>query len=177
MVMHFLTYVNFYTNSLWNNFILLFHFASEILRKDKWKMMIMTIKWLKERDFVEAHSSAWQCGCDPRLHWGHSVSSVTFQARLTHWGRDKMADIFQTTFSHAFSWMKNVWIFIKISMKFVPKGPIDKIPSLVQIMAWRRPGDKPLSETMMVSLLMHICGTRPHWFKVYQVVCQIRLMR
>ena len=25
---------------------------------------------------------------------------------LTHWGRDKMADIFQTTFSSAFSWMK-----------------------------------------------------------------------
>ena len=25
---------------------------------------------------------------------------------LTHWGRDKMAAIFQTTFSNAFSWMK-----------------------------------------------------------------------
>ena len=25
---------------------------------------------------------------------------------LTHWGRDKMADIIQTTFSNAFSWMK-----------------------------------------------------------------------
>ena len=34
----------------------------------------------------------------------------------------------------------------KISMKFVPKGPINNIPALVQIMAWRRPGDKPLSE-------------------------------
>ena len=31
-------------------------------------------------------------------------------------------------------------------MKFVPKGPINNIPALVQIMAWRRPGDKPLSE-------------------------------
>ena len=30
-------------------------------------------------------------------------------------------------------------------------------------MAWRRPGDKPLSEPMMVSLLMHICVTRPQW--------------
>ena len=28
-------------------------------------------------------------------------------------------------------------------------------------MAWRRPGDKPLSEPMMVSLPMHICVTRP----------------
>ena len=29
-------------------------------------------------------------------------------------------------------------------------------PALFQIMAWRRPGAKPLSETMMVSLLTHI---------------------
>ena len=32
-------------------------------------------------------------------------------------------------------------------------------------MAWRRPGDKPLSELMMVSLLTHICVTRPQWVK------------
>ena len=32
-------------------------------------------------------------------------------------------------------------------------------------MAWRRPGDKPLSEQMMVSLLTHICVTRPQWIK------------
>ena len=30
-------------------------------------------------------------------------------------------------------------------------------------MAWRRPGDKPLSESMMVSLPTHICITRPQW--------------
>ena len=57
----------------------------------------------------------------------------------------------------------NVTISIKISLKFVPKGPINNNPSLVQIMAWRRSGDKPLSEPMMVSLLTHICVTRPQW--------------
>ena len=50
---------------------------------------------------------------------------------------------------------------IKNSLKFVPKGPINDIPALVQIMAWRRPGDKPLSEPMLVSLPTHICVTRP----------------
>ena len=40
---------------------------------------------------------------------------------------------------------------------------INNIPALVQIMAWRRPGDKPLSEPMMVNLLTHICVTRPQW--------------
>ena len=31
---------------------------------------------------------------------------------------------------------ENVGISIKISLKFVPKGPINSIPALVQIMAW-----------------------------------------
>ena len=55
---------------------------------------------------------------------------------------------------------ENVRISIKISLKFVPKGPINNIPALVQIMAWRRPGDKPLSEPMVVILVTHICVTR-----------------
>ena len=34
---------------------------------------------------------------------------------------------------------ENVRISIKISLKFVPKVPINNIPALFQIMAWRRP--------------------------------------
>ena len=60
---------------------------------------------------------------------------------------------------------ENILIPIKISLKFVPEGSINNIPSLVQIMAWRRRGDKPLSETMMVDLPTHICVTRPQWVK------------
>ena len=52
---------------------------------------------------------------------------------------------------------------ILISLKFVPKGPINNIPALVQIMAWRLPGDKPLVEPMVVRLPTHICITRPQW--------------
>ena len=58
---------------------------------------------------------------------------------------------------------ENVIILIKISLKFVHNGPINNIPALVQIMAWRRPGDKPLSESMMVRLATHICVTPPQW--------------
>ena len=61
---------------------------------------------------------------------------------------------------------ENAWIPIKISLKFVPHGPINNISALVQIMAWRRPGDKPLSGPMMVRLPMHICITRPQWVKL-----------
>ena len=58
---------------------------------------------------------------------------------------------------------ENVWISIKISLKFVPRGPINNVPKLVQIMAWRRPGDKSLSELVVVSLLTYIWVTRPQW--------------
>ena len=58
-------------------------------------------------------------------------------------------------------WNENAWILIKISLKVVPWGPINNIPALFQIMAWCQPGDKPLSEPVMVRLLMHICFTRP----------------
>ena len=73
-------------------------------------------------------------------------------------GRHFPDDIFKCIFLN-----ENVWISMKISLKFVPKVPINDIPALVQIMAWRRPGDKPLSEQMMVSLFSHICVTGPQW--------------
>ena len=60
---------------------------------------------------------------------------------------------------------ENAWISLEISLNFVPKVQISNIPALVQIMAWRWPGDKPLSEPMMVNLLTHICVTWPQWVK------------
>ena len=78
-------------------------------------------------------------------------------------GRNFADDIFKCIFLNI-----NELISLKISLKFVLKGPINNIPALVQIMAWRRPGDKPLFEPMMVSLPTHICVTRPQWvnFKI-----------
>ena len=75
-------------------------------------------------------------------------------------GRPFPDDIFKWIFVNEIIWISN-----KISLKFVPRGPINNIRALVQIMAWRRPGDKPLSEPMMVSLLTHICVTRAQWVK------------
>ena len=75
-------------------------------------------------------------------------------------GRHFADDIFKCIFLN-----ENVSISIKISLKFVRKGPMDNIPALVQIMAWRRLGDKPLYEPMLVSLLTHTCVTRPQCSK------------
>ena len=80
-------------------------------------------------------------------------------------GRHIADDTFKRIFLN-----ENVIISIKISLKFVPKGPINNIPELFQMMAWRLPGDKPLSEAMMVSLLTHICVTRPQWV-IHHITC------
>ena len=67
-------------------------------------------------------------------------------------------DIFRCIFLN-----ENVWISINISLEFVPEGPINNIPAMIQIMAWRRPEDKALSDPMMIKLLTHVCVTRPQW--------------
>ena len=64
---------------------------------------------------------------------------------------------------------EDIWISINIWLKFVSKGPINNIPALVQIMAWRRPGDKPSSKAMMVSLLMNIWVIRRQWVNMSSV--------
>ena len=87
-----------------------------------------------------------------------SISLITLRPRQN--GRHFADDVFKCIFLN-----ENVWTSLKISLKFLPKGPINNIPSLVQIMAWRRPGDKPLSEPMVVRLLTHICVTRLQWVK------------
>ena len=84
------------------------------------------------------------------------VNSLRPRPNRCHFADDTFKCIFEK---------ENEWISPRISLKFVPKVRINNIPALVQIMAWCRPGDKPLSEPMMVSLLTHICVTRPQWFK------------
>ena len=137
-----------------------------------------TLKWMP-RDLTDDKSTLVQVilfgtpGTKPlpeqmltQIYICHHMSSSGCNV-LTHWGRDKMAAISQTTFSSAFSWMG----MFKFRLRFVPKGPIDNIPALVQIIAWHWPCDKPLSEPMMVSLLTHICVTRPWRVNVKSWCC------
>ena len=95
------------------------------------------------------------------LNWDHPYLLFRINTlRPRQDGRRFADDTFKCIFLD-----ENVRISIKISLKFVPKGPINNIPALIQIMAWRRSGDKPLSESMMVSLPTHICVARPQWVK------------
>ena len=90
---------------------------------------------------------------------------VPFVLILTHWGWDKMVAISQTTFQmHFLEWKcLNFAQYNKLSLTFVPQLRINNIPALVQITAWRPPGDKALSEWLMVNLLTHKYVTRPQW--------------
>ena len=42
-------------------------------------------------------------------------------ASLTHWGQDKMAAIFQTMFSNAFSWMRILVFWLKFHWSLFPR--------------------------------------------------------
>ena len=101
--------------------------------------------------------------------WGFVINTLR-QRNCRHFVDDIFIGIFLN---------ENVWISLKFSLKFVPKVRFNNIPTLVQIMVRRRPGDKPaLSEPMMVSVLTHICVTRPQWvltgtvivFKLIQLI-------
>ena len=97
-----------------------------------------------------------------------SLPHISWVNTLRPWqnGRYFADDIFKCIFLN-----ENARISLKISLKFVPKVWIDNIPALVQMMAWRRPGDEPLSAPRMVSLLMHICVTRPQWVNWHYTAC------
>ena len=110
-----------------------------------WSTFLLRLGWAIEKQPL------WRC---------NYLSMPYYQWRIDTLKPRRIAPILQTTFAIAFL-ESNVWISFEISLKFVLKARINHIPALVQIMAWRRPGDKPLSGPMMVSLLTHRCVTRP----------------
>ena len=117
----------------------------------QWNIIWNTKVFIKENAFEDT-----VCEIGSTLSWPKCVNTLRPRQNGRHFADDICKCIFLN---------ENVRIPIEISLKFVPKGPINNIPSLVQIMAWRRPGDKPLSEPMIVTLLTHICVTRPQWVK------------
>ena len=158
------------------------HVLREIILPCQWSVTILTVvyigymssaKWRSfypGRDELNVYVCAWMFPWRGVRHVCCNILRIYLV--LTHWGRDKMDTISQK----CIFLNENVWITIKISLKFVLKCPIDNIPALVYIMAWWRSGDKPLSEPMMISLLMHICVTRPQWINIlyqYSKSCEI----
>ena len=91
-------------------------------------------------------------------HW-LEIRYVFFWPTLSNYGRWDLAkpatlrssnwpSFSQTTFSNAFSWMKSSVFWLEFHWSSL-KGPIDNLSALVQVIAWRRTGDKPLPEPML----------------------------
>ena len=85
-----------------------------------------------------------------------------------HFADDKVKRIFLN---------ENIRTSINMSLKFVPKGKINNKSALVEVMAWRRTGDKPLSEPMLPSSQTHICGTRGRWITHLDASCRTKLLK
>ena len=92
--------------------------------------------------------------------------SVGVLSIKTHWGRGKWSPFSRRHFEMNFlEW--NVWIWMQMSLKFVPRVQL----TISHIVSVGRPGDKPSSETMMVSLLTQICITQSQWANYVTQYC------
>ena len=80
-------------------------------------------------------------------------------AGLTHWGRDEMADIFQTTISNAFSLMNMFEFWTQFDWSFY-KGLIDNNTPLVQIMT------NDYLNQWWPRLMTYIYVIRPQWVNI-----------
>ena len=107
--------------------------------------------------------SDWNHDCKPyKLNTLdlNNTETVTYHTlRPSQNGRHFADAIFECIFMN-----ENVWISLKISLKFVLKV------ELTIFQHWFRwwLGDKPLSAHVMVNILTHISVTRPQWVKSRQ---------
>ena len=79
---------------------------------------------------------------------------------LSDWGRDKMAAIFQMTFSNGFSLMKmyEFWLIFHWNMFLRIK-----LSALVQMLACTEQVARHYLNQLWFILLMHMCITQPQW--------------
>ena len=157
----------------------------------RWKLS----KWQRSEQLVTKVSSKWQhCHFSAltAIHImrieAHGSKDRRLYLHYHRWLYQQLRNLYRWKYSHLYRprprrssdhfahdrfelifLFENIWMSLKISLNFVHKVLIRNIPSLVQIslMAWRRQGNKPLSEPVMVSVLTHIYiyiyVTQPLW--------------
>ena len=90
-----------------------------------------------------------------QVTWGWDSTGKDSSLPLTLLPLDKMDAILADGNFKCIFLNENDWITIKISLKFVPRSPIDNKPALVQVMAWCQTGNKPLPELMLSQFTGH----------------------
>ena len=101
----------------------------------------------------------WQIWAPVHYHWKGCVFITSCKwpkpqnwmwKYLTHLPLNKVADAFAEDIFERIFLNENTRISTIISLRFVPRGSNDKKSALVQVMAWRRTGDKRLPEQMLI---------------------------
>ena len=107
---------------------------------DHQSTLVQVMAWCRQ---ATSHylSQCWPSSMSPygvtRPQW---VNSSPPEQNGSHFVDDMFKRIFLN---------ENIWISNKSSLKYVHWGPIGNMSALVQIKAWRHPGAKPLSESML----------------------------
>ena len=105
------------------------------------------------------HSIPWYIhGSDYIMPWYMHLNS------LVPWEWLYYATIYPPPLPSSMGWLYYATVYPPHAL--VPWGD-HSIPWYIHGSDWRRPGDKPLSELMMVRIPTHICVTRPQWVKDY----------
>ena len=109
---------NMYAEGVWHKMTPVSQFPVFISGKDyvdsftQWGMCnfgIISLSLLNFLYYTQCSRHKDQIHICPVIHLNikyRSIKICIYHVYLTHWGRDKMVAIFQTTFTNAFSWMK-----------------------------------------------------------------------
>ena len=86
---------------------------------------------------IQEHQQAWYLN----VILEYSIfSTLRSEQNVNHFADDIIKCIFLR---------ENICVFILISLKFIPTGPVDDKSSLVQVIDWCATGNKPLTKSML----------------------------
>ena len=97
--------------------------------------------------------------------WVVAVSDFPHKLILTDWGWEKMADIFQTTFSNAFSWMKMYKFWLRFHWSLFRRVQLTISHSWFRLWLGTHQATSHYLNQWWSNLLTHVCDTRPQWGK------------
>ena len=124
---------------------------------DNKSTLVQVMAWCRQ---ATSHylSQCWLRSMSP---YGVTGSQWAITLKQKHNGRHFPDDTFKWIFLN-----ENVWISIKISLKFVPRGPINNIPTLVQT---RRQAIIWTNYGLVCWCIYASLDTRPQWVNMFQV--------
>ena len=103
------------------------------------------------RDVVTKYLRLSLAGCKPYKRLVRCINMYRPEQTGRPFGNDIVKPIFMNP---------HHYVLIKISQKFVPGCPVENKPALVQVIAWRQPGDEPLPEPILMadwSIYIYMC--------------------